>query len=299
MYFATIKGVRMYKSIISLLVMLPIAAFAEGAASGGSEFFYQSAAGKQDVTPSLQMNSQSEEVGGGAEDTTDTTVLRAEYERGIQEGLSAGVALGYVVSGENDDGTTTTDITGLQNIDVFVKASMAAGPGALKYGANLSLSPGDQELDGDELNAYTGGHSLTPYVGYEMASGACTYGAKLAVDFGLTDRTLVVGATDTEYSGGEDTTISLFYEHEFNADMTLGASLDWVTTSDTTNETSGGDTENISPTQVISLYLPTKVGSGLLLPELEYGMTTADQVNNADVDSYNQLNIKVGYRIEL
>lgn len=287
----------MFKSVISLLVILPLTAFAKG--GDGSEFFYQSAAGKHELTPSLQMNSLEIEYTGGTKLTTDTNQLNLEYEYGLMEELSVGAALGYVFGGDYELLGTKGDISGLSNIEVFAKATMPAGPGFLKYGASLSLSPEDKETESNnDVNASTGGHSLEPYIGYEYAWDNCTFGAKLAVDVGLTDRTEKTSSGSTDYSGGEATTISLFYEHKFSEAMKLGASLDWITKSDLKNETSGGTTEQLSPTQLLSIYLPTSVGSGTLLPELGYGFTTEDKVGATEIDSYSMLNLALGYRME-
>jgi len=288
----------MRNTIISLLVMLPLAAFAKG---GGSEYFYQASAGKQDVTPRLTIATTETEFDSGSKTEASANVLSAEYEYGWMEGLSVGGALAYTASGDYDNGTSDGDVSGLNNLEAFVKASLPAGPGALKYGAALSLSLEDSEFESNgDTNAATGGHDLEPYVGYEMSSGSCTYGAKLALEVGLTDRTIkdTVGTT-ADHSGKEDTTISLFYEHKFSEDMLLGASLDWVTTSDSKNEDTGTKTESLSPTQVISVYLPVKLGGGTLLPAIAYGITTDDKVGANDVDSYSALALTVGYRIEL
>ncbi len=79
--------------------------------------------------------------------------------------------------------------------------------------------------------------------------------------------------------------------------MKLGASLDWTTTSDTKNETNSTTDENLTPTQTLNVYLPTKLGDGTLLPQLSYVMTTDDKVGTADVDSFSFTALSVGYRM--
>jgi hypothetical protein len=292
------KEKRMRKSIISLLVMLPLAAFAKG---GGSEYFYQSETGKHDVTPRLSIDSSSLKYVGGSKATASANVLSAEYEYGWMDGVAVGAQLGYTFSGEIDSGTSTVDMTGLNNIEAFVKANLPAGPGTLRYGAALSLSLADSEVEANgDKNTATGGHDLVPYFGYEQSWDKCTFGAKLSLEVGLTDKTEDNNGTKTDFSGGEDTTIGLFYEHKFSEEMLLGISLDWVTTSDSKDETNGGAaTENLSPTQVLGVYVPVKLGNGTLLPKLTYGMTTADEVGTSEVDSYSATSLSVGYRIEL
>lgn len=292
------------KSIISLLVMLPLAAFAKGeshssgASSGGSEYFYQSAAGKQDVTPALALNSTNTKFKGGTKDKTSTTEVSGEYERGVMDGVSVGGKLTYTVSGTVDTGTSA-DKKGLNDLEAFAKATMPMGPGSLKYGGTLGINLADKETktNGDQ-NTATGRMSLTPYVGYEYSMSPCIFGAKLSTEIGLGDGDVKTGSTTTTYSGHERTVVSLFYEHAFNADVSGGAALDWTTTSDTKPKT-GAAIENLSPTQTLRLYAPYKLSKGVLLPELDYGFTTDDKVGTTDVDSYSQLNIKVGYRIEI
>jgi hypothetical protein len=287
----------MRNTIISLLVMLPMAAFA--AEGGSSEYFYQTGAGKHEVTPRLSIESTSVEIEGTESEVTGN-VLGVAYQFGATEDIAVGAALNYTFSGESDDGTDTVDRDGLEDLELFVKAGLPMGGGTLRYGANLNFALEDAEVDSEgNENTSSGGTALTPYVGYEQAWGNCVAGAKLSVEVGLTDRTTDNNGTTTDESGAEATTIGLFYEHKLSDSMRLGASLDWVTVSDTTDETNGGDSENVSPLQLVTVYLPTKVGNGLLLPSVEYGMTTDDKIENLDIDGLNVLNLRVGYRIEL
>jgi hypothetical protein len=222
----------------------------------------------------------------------------------LLDDVSVGAILGFAINGDYEDTTTSTrgDISGLKNIEAFVKASMPAGPGTLHYGATLSLSTSDKEIDAyGDINATTGGHSVVPYVGYEQSSHKSNFGGKLSFGIDLADRSVDDDGTKREVTGGEVTVLSFFYEHNLNEQLLIGAAADWITTSDTDTKTVSTTTtsENISPVQLISIYLATKLGAGTLLPELEYGFSTDERVNNQEVDSYSQMNIKIGYRIEL
>jgi hypothetical protein len=288
------------KIIISLILLLPIVSFAFGDLS---EYFHQTRAGKHELTPSLYMRSEETKFNNGGKDEISTNTLAAGYEYGWLEDVTVGAILGFTINGDYEDTTTSTrgDISGLNNIETFVKARMPAGPGTLHYGAALSLSPSDLEINAyGDVNAATGGHSVFPYVGYEQTSRNRTIGGKLAFEIGLTERTVDDDGTKREVTGGESTVLSFFYEQKFSADILLGAAFDWITTSDTDTKTGITTTtsENISPVQLFRFYLPTKLGVGTLLPEFEYGISLDDKVNNLDVDSYSQMNIKVGYRIE-
>ncbi|MCB0350081.1 MAG: hypothetical protein KDD38_02785 [Bdellovibrionales bacterium] len=289
----------MFKALITLLVTLPVAAFA---ADSGSEYFYQAGEGQHEVTPGFTYQTGNIKGTGFDVDITGT-ILGVGYEYGLMPELSLGAELSYS-SVKSDDGTNSSTDSGLENIDLLVKATMPAGPGALKYGATLSFSPGDYTVDSSgDGNAYTGGHSLTPYVGYEMTADACTFGAKLSTEVGLTDE-----ATDdenntpnkSENSGGQQTVFSFFYEHKFSEDMKLGASLDWITTADDKVTPEGGTattSENLTPNQRLSVYLPTKLGEGTLLPTLTYTMTTDDDVDGTKYDSLSIIGVQVGYRM--
>jgi len=295
----------MMKAIVaSLLLVVSTSAFAaEGGGEAGSEFFFQTHAGGQDLTPKITYFSESDKLKGAA-NTTDTTgfLVGAEYEYGVMEGLAVGAALSYESASVDD--STDYDIKGLQNVELFVKGSSAAGPGAFKYGANLSLSPGDLEIDSNsDRNAYTGGHDLVPYVGYEYGMGAeSVFGAKLAFTLELGDKTVTTdpGSVESKVSGGERTTISLFYEHQLAA-LKLGVALDWATVADVDSKTAGvtTTTEQVSPQQTLRVYTPMVVGTGTLLPELRYGFTTDDKRSSTDIDTYDRFALAVGYRIAL
>jgi hypothetical protein len=294
----------MFKFIsIALIAMAPTLASSvthaeDGGAKGGSsEFFYQTEAGKQAVTPKFSFLTSSTQMNGAAKANVSGWSLGASYEYGFISEISVGVTLDYRTEDTKTSGAQTTTASGLDDLQLFVKANMPAGPGSLKYGAALGISPGDHKIETNgDSNNNTGGNMLTPYIGYEYDMAPCVFGAKLATDLRLGDATSKSGSISTDYSGNEKTTFSLFYEHSFSSDMKLGASLDWVTTSDTKPK-GGTAVEAISPTQLLSVYLPMTVAAGTLIPELQYGFTTDDKVSGVKIDTYNVMNLDVAYRM--
>lgn len=289
----------MFKYILTaLFIAAPMMANASEGSGGGSEFFHQAEGGKHQITPGLLYVSSSQEIGGAGKDKTSGFLLNFEYEYGVMPELAVGAAIGFKSFSNDLASGADTDTSGLTDLELLVKGTMPAGPGALKYGATLGISPGDAEVKSNgDRNAYSGGMELTPYVGYEYSMAPCVMGAKLSVDIGLSDRTTDSSGTKTKESGADETTIALFYEHEFSSDMKLGGELDWVTTSDTKDEDTGAKTENISPTQKLRVYMPMTMGNGTLIPEFTYGFTTDDKVGGADIDSYSLMALGASYRM--
>jgi hypothetical protein len=309
----------MIKAIVTAtLLFFSLPAFAghhEGGATGGghsgagSEFFYQSAKGAQDVTPEFTYYSSTikSKTAAGVKTKLETSgyILGAEYEYGFNEQWAFGGALAYQAFDVETTSTTSSDIdaTGLKNIELYAKGTSPTGPGLLRYGGTLSLSPGDIEVKSDgDTNAYTGGHSFEPYVGYEMAKDKCIYGARLKLDFELSEKTQdnATGA-DTEIEGAEKTEFAVFYEHLLKEDMRLGASFAWTTVEDVETKTGIVKTksDSVTPLQTISLYAPKTLAHGVLLPKFTYVLSSDDKINTTKVEDYSIWSLEVGYRIEL
>ncbi len=283
---------------LSLILASPLAAMAEKG-GGGSEYFYQSAGGAMEATGRLIMTSSEEKQKGNAADKESGQVFEAEFEYGLSEQFSVGAILGYSMI-ETDDGTTKGDQTGLNDLFVYANGASAVGGGALKYGLRLGFSPGDAEIEsnGDE-NAYSGRNNLTWMIGYETKLAAAVVGAQLSYFMGLGDGDIDNAGNKLTYSGAERTMIALFYEQAIGADMQVGAALEWYTTTDIEVDPGNNKDEYVSPTQALVVYLPTKLGSGTLLPEISYGFTTDDKVSGNDIEDYSDLTFTIGYRLPL
>lgn len=271
-------------------------------ANEGTEFWYQSGAGTQDVTVTLSSESIDAETSGGDYKASNTGV-EVEYQRGFDEHRAMGVAVKYS-TGTSELGTSEDDIAGLHDLDFFYRAYHAMGSGNLRYGANLEVSPGDSETEsnGDENN-YSGGITLIPYIGWEQTQDSCSWGAKLSMDLRLTpgkydDKSST--PTTGENEGGEETVLTGFYEHKFDDSMRLGVALNYITTADEEQTPDGNPTtknEVVDPQWRLDVYLPVAMGNGTLLPSIQYLTSSDDKIDTTTVDSYTGMNLAVGYRM--
>jgi hypothetical protein len=275
----------------------------EGMASSTSgkstEFFYIAPAGKHVVTPFVRRaTSDLDYKGNRTVESVDWTVGSA-YEFGWMEGLSVGGELAYTVGENETTGSRDIEATGLENVKAFVKGSMPVQGVALQYGAELSISLMDNEAESNgDKNRFTGGHTLTPYFGVTMDAGAGTVGAKLAAELELGERDIDnASGADSTSEGGEETTFTVFYETEMN-DFVVGGRLSLVSVSDRETKTSGttSKAEALSPIYKLGGYGEFHVGPGMLVPELEIGMTSDDKSGGTKIEDYNEVEMKVGYR---
>ncbi len=250
-------------------------------AEGGSEFQTQTPAGKMDLTPKLTFGNSKTTNKPTGSDKVSTLNIGAEFEYGINEDFSVGIGLTNSTNTTSPEGGTDTKDKGLMDPDLFFKGKMAMGEGSFRYGTHLTISLGDHELDssGDE-NMATGGHTLTPFVGYEMPCPLMggTMGARLSHDLNLGNKSAKDKSTSPEtsykYKGGEVTKFSLFHEWPTSDMVTVGAALNIDATSkikivDSTNE-AAGDTK-----MALQVYAPVKLEAATILPSFSYSKTTA------------------------
>jgi hypothetical protein len=292
----------MFRTILTAAICFfsvsALAATEAKSSNAGSEFFHQAPASAKEFTPGLTYSSTTVKFTGAKSEITGFDInLPVEY--GINEMLSIGGALSYK-SATNKSGAVSTDRKGLGDILISLKGTMpvsSGSPGTFKFGTDLSLSIGDDKTDssGDENN-YSGGHTLTPYVGYEMAADANTFGGKLSREVNLGDKTIDNNGAKSKVSGGETTELSVFVEHAIDSTMKFGAALAYDMIEDS-KDSVGGKSEALSPIYAVKLYLPTQVGEGTLLPEIIYGSTTDDSASGTKIDSVSAWIVGVSYRM--
>lgn len=278
------------KSVMTFAAMLLAANVAQASAEGVSEFHQHAAQGEIEVTPHFdyQMVTANDRTGGGKTKVNGFR-LGVEGEYGIAGSMSAGVDVSYVnQTNKTEPATTDTDTTGLDDVDLFVRGSNAMGSGRLTYGTTLGLSLGDSETETNgDSNAQSGGMSLTPYVGYEMAAGPGLWGAQVRYNW-LGERTSTSGGTETKTEGGSGFGVATFYEYDWSAENSIGASLAY----DMSGETESGGTKNDDNSNMLtlSIYAPMKVADKMeLIPRLDwsslsfsedtYGIKDASAIN--------------------
>ena len=295
---ATPAPTKEVKAVVATPAATPTAPKAEPVPAVKSEFFYQAAPGVQVVTPEfnyIAITVETNNAGTPTKTEVKRTGVRVAYDYGINQMFSVGAALEYSTS--KDEGNTPTTIeAGLNDIEVNFKGTYAMGPGNLRFGSELSYSLGDRKIEANgNSNAYTGGHILTPYLGYDMNLGKGVAGTKLARQMNLGKQKVDNNGVTTEYEGDEETQFDLFYEQGINADWNAGGALSYVQKADT--KSNGTSTENINPTYLVRLYAPVKWGNAEVLPELRYSFTSDDKVEAAKIEKYDVLGFKVGYRM--
>lgn len=238
--------------LIALLysIAMSSSAFAD---SVGSAFMHSAGGGVIEVMPTVGFTNFTKKVNTAGAPFTEhngsgmAEFLKAEY--GINDSMSAGLLLGmYNYKSKSSPSGIIGDYTdsGMMDPTLFFNWKMGMGAAILRAGAMLAISPGDHKYSNDfSENAYSGAHSLNPWVGYEMNVGAGTVGTKLSYSMYLSDRKIhrdasaFYAAYDSKASGGQTTSLDVFYEHAFNTTFTLGVDLNWSGTQNTKEDVNG------------------------------------------------------------
>jgi hypothetical protein len=287
----------MRKFIIIAASLAALAAHAEGQASG-SEQLHQAGAGANEGTATLSYESEKIEFKGGGDFKVKGETLGLQYEHGLNEMLSLGGKISYDSLKNSTTGSSDTDRTGLEDIDLFLKGNMAAGPGTFRFKVDLTVTPEDSKTKSNgDTNAASGGNNLAPMVAYELPMGPGIGGAYLSteVDIGK-GKTTVSGGSSDKFKGGNSTIFGLFYENPLDAGNMIGGNLEYETVSDSTFDTAGTQ-DNLSKTITLSVYSKHAVGSGFLLPRLSYATSSDDKIQGLDIDSASGFKLDVGYRM--
>lgn len=282
--------------LLALLVGL-MAQSAMANTENGSEYQWQTPAGKWEATPSLSYITFTQKPKGGGGDAKSTGMMfsvRGEY--GINEMISGGLVLSHQnIKTEFGGGDSTT--SGLLDPTLFVSARSAVGSGSLRYGLNLNVGLGDMETDASgDSNAAMGGTSVAPFVGYEMGNDKCKYGARLSYLMYLGDRKHDDNGATEKGSKGAMTELGLFYEHNMSP-VILGVALEIEATEKTEwKDDTGAKTKEAPGTQTgLRVYVPYVINDMItLLPELKY--TKATTMDTTAVDSASGFDINVAGR---
>lgn len=306
----------------SILILAAVAsmsslAFADDAKGSGSEYQHQAGAGKMEVTPALSymsstMKANTTTTSNLSKIESTATTLSAAGEYGINDMFSAGLMLGYTTGSMKYSFTPTasspnTSVSGLTDLDLYGRGRMDnVGPGSLHFGLDLAIATGNRKVDNtatsSKANASSGGMTITPAVGYEMAFGPHTVGARLAYSMLLseakTTTTNTGVASDSSVTGGQQVNASVFWEMPM-APVTLGAALGFVSQSATSTKAgtpavTTGDSNSNSGV-LLTLYAPWDAAPNvLLLPSLSYGHVSSMQATNES--SNTGFNLNVGAR---
>lgn len=288
------------KKLLLMLMFAPGLAFAAG--GNGSEFLWQSPAGKWEVTPFLTYRSQEVQLKGGLGDIKSTGTrfgLIGEY--GISEMLSTGLQVSTVsMKTENPAPAAATKSSGMEDVLLFLKGRIPVGMGSFRFGANLGFSAEKRKVKaGGDSNAASGGMSLAPFVGYEIDMAPMTFGARISHQIFTGDRTetdeSVTPATESKTTDGGDTEFALFYEHDMNP-AKFGVALEITASGKEEWKSNGVTTTNASGYTLTGLrfYVPYTISEmATIIPTLKYAQFTAMP---GGYDSAHILDIGVGAR---
>jgi hypothetical protein len=255
--------------------------------------------------PELGMASQSLKLNNGLitdESSISLTALSVEYQYGIFDNLSVGIATLYG-QGTIDSGVVPEyDYNGLGDIFFITRGFWSHSEAKhlrFRYGFDFGYSPAQEVNSSGELtNLNSGRVRVTPYVGFDVDAGENgIFGAKLSREILIgKQQTNTPGGLTIESAGLEPTRATVFYEYQDNS-FVSGATLFHEVTSDL--DISGNLTPQIiqTGTQVYGVYHVTE--SIMLIPELSFGSTFSSRHNGNEIDSFSVFSANVGARFLL
>lgn len=298
------KGTIIKGSALVLGLALSGSVFAaEG--GNGSNYLWQAPEGKFEVTPALGIAkgtySQRATTYNNEQSKMPITVS-GEY--GICPTMAAGLTLGTDSQKVHDTTPASVDTkqTGMLDPVLFFKGRYDLGAGWLRYGANLVLGfqKHVNKSNGDS-NLASGGMTLTPWAGWEMAAGPGTFGARLMFDLykgeasGSDEST--TPATDYKTTGGGAFGLTAFYEMPMGM-WDIGGALTYKSMATTKNKVAGVSTssDDGATNIMLEVYAPVHVNDMItVLPTLHY--TTVNFTSSSyGIKSGSEMGLDVGAR---
>lgn len=256
------------KMLMAAALVFGVAAHAES--NMQSEFFFQTEAGKSDLTPKIGYKTKTTKADGDTSDTKTNGLYNTgvSYEYGINEmfAIEAAVYFGALET----DGNPKLKSSGLQDPEVTLKGTSAMGWGRLRYGAALGLGFEKLKLPSatQDGNLASGGYSLMPYIGADMDAGGGILGGRLSYEYKMERTVQPSSLPDVKVKDGHELGLSAFYEYFF-ADMLLGGSVNYI--SEAESKDSDGNKLDASNSRTgISIYSRMPMGSWALIPRLDY-----------------------------
>jgi hypothetical protein len=280
--------------------LAPIAANASAAISetqSSSEFFHQAEFNQREITPIFSYSTTNiyyKNLDSPTSASVEDVYLGANAEYGLSPRYSVGVTLLLDSSDTSytPGGLTDNTSKGLTNPIFTFKGRQPIDIGTIYYGANLSVSPDKSRTNSTgDANAYSGGNTLTPYLGIEapLRRALGIAGARFSYDVYKGDVSSEVTnsagtITGSTTRGGETLGAALFYERPYRS-ATIAASVTYAQHAKT--KTISGNTNTTNDNAYNSydwrIYgtLPL-APQWTLLPSLHYG------VYNSDDNFYSQ-----------
>ncbi|KYG64014.1 hypothetical protein AZI86_14500 [Bdellovibrio bacteriovorus] len=271
------------KMVMAAVLVLGVAAHAN-TSSNQSEFFFQSEAGKSEVTPRIGYKMMTIKPDGATSDTKLNGLFNTgvSYEYGINEMFAIEGALYY--GSLETDGTPKTKTNGLQDPEITLKGTSPMAWGNLRYGAMLGLGFEKRKYASatSDGNLASGGYSLAPYIGADMNLGGGIVGARALYEYRM-ERTIDDGSgTDLKVKDGHELGLSAFYEYFF-ADMLIGGSINYLSADKVKNSDTGAQEEDSHTTTGISLYTRIPMETWALIPRLDYDFSRSHYSKYDDI----------------
>lgn len=297
---------------MALPLALSSAAFAADSGSGISEYQHQAAGGKWEVAPGFTFGSikstYDSTYSGNLSSSTDSLfnfTVGGEY--GINDMIAVGLKLGYQsdsISFSPDQGVGKMSASGMTDPVIYEKTKMDIGGSTLTFGGDLDISPGnhtyDQTANSMKANEYSGGITLTPYVGWEMNVGPGIVGARLAYDLIQTnqkwkDNTSANSANphNLTIKGSNQLSFAAFWEMTFNP-LIWGVDIGVLRTagskySDDANAAAGDtDAHDAQSNLFVETYANWAITPDIsILPKIGYGPQGAGWIASALANGQN------------
>ena len=121
---------------------------------------------------------------------------------------------------------------GLGDIDVGAKLTSELDNYNIRYGANVTFSPGDSEYKNNSLNNYSGRNFFIPYIGFDFDATNLTYGLRISYALPMSDQKRVINDVPEQRTGGEMATLSLFSERHLPREGNIGLKFNYYMNSD-------------------------------------------------------------------
>lgn len=259
------------------------------------QYFFQADDSESVLTPRLTFFGRNVKTEFGKSDITlvDAAV---EFEYGLLDMLSLGANWGYQQV-DVESGNNNYDYSGMRDLNIFVKSFYQVDAFRFRYGAEFGFgSIAEEDANGRPSNAYSGRYDLTPYVGFDYQMGLSIFGAKISTEIPFGERkTELASGGERRETGGNTTSLGVFYEYHKPDDFLLGASLEYRTTTD--YEDQNGNTAEFIDTVGLDIYSAFQVNDGFdLIPQITYQTITENQSNGVNIDTWNEYAVQVDAR---
>lgn len=278
-----------------LCSVLCVSAFAESE----SEYYYQPEESRRSLTSSLVLYSRKAEIrASGLNLESAGSIVALEYQHALSNTISLGAEISSARQEDDIEGAGgKTESSGFRDIEIHLKGRQAVGQG-LHYGGTLKFSPRKSEVDSDgDSNQFSGGNTLSPYVGYQWVLEKSFTGLQLSRDFQLGKAKVEDESTGTkqefELDGGEITTLDVFYEAVLSEKVSLGVVLEWAKQEDIKISGAGSGTLVGKSGSGFVAYVPIRLGNGVLTPRVQ-----ALRLDNELYKDNRVATIGVAYRVE-